>query len=381
MGKLTASVCLLVLLLPGAMAQSPGDVGDALRPILDPVVGAVIPPAENSTGDDLHSEQFDIFVDIHASNIEYQIVGILFGGGKIQADLRGDLALDFYAVSAERLDQALKAFFGNDNASLNSTFGVPTSRVAITAEEIRIIGAGVLLAAFQEQQEALAVQYVTELLPGLRILGLEIEWHNTQPFSDVTGAISDPTSYDPGIPNLREPPLRIEVRVDLQFLDRLSLYEILYQELGPSEENSTITPPTSGEPETEDESNDELKQSIKENQTLPFAERNAFQVLGISQLLNLGVQPGWSLDVRFTVPKGFTIEGVTDELERTDDKQSAQYFLDGGGEAQSSAGIVTISNRFLVTTVLFASVVLIGGVMRALLELGVMAYYRKRSEA
>ncbi len=382
MVRITAVALVAILIVPAALAQEPdpGVLGDTLRPILDPAVGEAVPPAERTTGDDLHSEEFHITVDVLASNIEYQILGILFGGGKIQADLRGDLALDFYAVSAERLDQAIKAFVGNDNASLNGTFGVPTNRVALTAEEVRLIGSGMLLAAFQAQQEALAVEYVTALLPGLRILGLEINWKNTQPLSELTGALANPTEYSPGIPSLRDPPLRIEVRVDLQYLDRLSLYEILRAAWATEDGNATAVP----EPENPQKAeNEALKRSIRENQTLPFAQRNAFQVLGISQLLNLAVQPGWTLDVRFTVPKGFTIEGVTDELERTDDKQTAGYFLDGNGRenADSAAGIVTISNRFLVTTVLFAAVVLIGGIVRAVVELGTMAYYRKRSES
>jgi len=368
MGRLKVIALALLFITPG-LAQDdpdPGIIGDTLRPVTETLVDLTIPQTENATGDDLHSEEFHIQADLNVTNIEYQIMGILFGGGKIQADLRGRLSIDFHAVSMERLDDAIRAAAGNDNVSMHDTFGVPSDRMALTAEEIRLIGAGALLAAFQTQQEGLATRYVIDLVPGLRILGLDVQWSNTQPVSDLTTIINDPPGYDPGIPSLRDPPLRLDVIVDLQYLDRLSAYDILR---GVVNQNKTDDPVA-----------DELKKELLAEQELPFLQRTAFQVMGIGQLLNLELQPGWTLDVSLRVPKGFTVVGVTDELDRSDDRQTARYYLDGSerSEANSDAAVVTVSNRFLVTTVLLVSVLLLGVVLRASTEIGVLAQMRRR---
>ena len=366
-----AALLLALALLPllGA-AQVPDPetvVGDTLRPVLDPAVGQVVGSAENATAQDLHREEIAIDLRLDVRNVDYQIVSLLFGGGKVGADVEAALHIEFRAVSATRLDDALRA--GGTNMTLSGTFGVPTSRTALTAEEIRLLGTGALLAAFEGYEADAARRYLESTVPGLAVQSATFAWSNTEPASYVRGLrFPDPASFDPNdlrsilrqvpLPDLREPPLVLDAQVRMQYLDRVSALQLLDLAL----RNRT------GDPAYE------LKREIQRQQGEPFLERNAFNLAGFSQLLDFGVPPGWRLNVTMAVPRGFTIEGVTSELEAAPDHRSMAYVLDGGARERSAqrAAVVTVSDRFLVTATLLATVTLVGYALRLPIEAAVL---------
>lgn len=357
------SLALLFLFLPLAGAQDPIPIpdeedlriiGDTVRPVLDPVVATAVETGETILGEDLTQEDIRVGVHLNATNADFQMFGILFGGGKVQADFTVDGYLEFRAVNVERLDQALAAATGDQNITLNGTFGVPTSRVALTAEEVRLLGAGFLLEAFQAYEVAKAQELLMGMLPGLRVLALEVAWSGVTP---LTWAPGPGSSVEPGAPviPLREPPIRLDVLGEFQYLTRIGLYD-------------TLRGIETGDAPTEP---DPTKVRLEETQMLPMLERPAFQVLGYGQLLNFSLPGPWRLEVLVTVPKGFTVEHVTDEMVAAGNAQSASFALDGRAAGEGGlAAIATASSRGLITWTLFAVAAFVGIVLRAFVEVG-----------
>ncbi len=380
MGRL-ALLLAAVVVLPGMAAQpvDPNLLGDLLRPYAEGAVDAVAPAAEALLGEDLHTEQIDFTVDMDVFNVDYQLVGILFGGGKVQADVDATLVMDFRAVSLHRLDEALRQFTGDANVSLSNTLGVPSDRVALTAETVRLLGGGLLLEAFQTYQETATAEILQATVPGMTVLSASFDWQNTLP---LAGAFDeylpdaeeidplDPASWLPtqALPSLREPPIRLEAHVRMQYLDRYSLLELVRPHL--RDDGSTPGPP------------DPVRRQVEENETLPFRYRNAFNVLGFNQFLNLQVPPGWRVSLTMRVPDGFTIEGVTDELDLRPDHERARYVLDGAQKSQASSqgALATLSSRFIVTATLLTGVILTGLVVRVPSETLVFVALRWREE-
>lgn len=322
-------------------------VGETVNPVLD----TVIPPGENETGEDLHSERIDLELFVDIRNIDYSLIGILFGGGKVDADVRAELALDFTAISAARLDDALQAMTGDSEMSLNSTFGIDSSRLAITAEEIRLIGGGVLLQAFQGYQEVATRALIESMLPGIVVLQADFEWSNTLPSAPVRSGQAEV--------DLRDPPIHLDAAITVNYLERYSAWEMAQAALAA---NDTV--------DAAADRSDELKRSISENQTVPLLERNAFMHLGYGQLIDVELPVGWRLNLTLSVPKGFSIEQATDEFVVSGDHETASFFVDGSERSApfATAGVVTVSNRFLVTTTVLAALALVGFVMRFVVE-------------
>lgn len=377
--------CLVILLLAvSTLGQPipPGAVGDVLYPILDPVVGNATAGLESASGQDLHGEDIRIDLDIDVRNVDYQVASLIFGGGKVGADIDATLHLEFRAVSSTRLDEALRAASGDANATLRGTFGYPTERTAITAEEVRLVGAGALLQAFQGYEAGATRRYLEETMPGLTVLSASFAWSNTQPGRYVLDArVPAIPNFDPNrpaglldaapLPQLREPPLVLDAHMRLQYLDRVSLVQILEGALRNKTSDATSL----------------LKNRLQREQGDRFLDRSAFNLLGFGQVFNFTVPPGWRLNLTMEVPRGFTIEGVTDELEGAADHRSLTYILDGGQRTSvaAQAGLVTLSDRFIVTTTALAVVALLGYAIRLPTETIVLAVrslrHRRHSRA
>lgn len=370
-------VALAILVIPGLAAQpiDPNLVGDTLRPFLEQAADAVIAPAETLLGEDLHTEQIDFTVDMDVFNVDYELVGILFGGGKVQADVDATLTMDFRAVGLARLDHALRQSSGDANMSLSNTLGVPTDRLALTAEVVRLLGGGLLLEAFQAYQEVATKEILEATVPGMTVLSASFDWSHTLPLQGALEAYfpgegeidpEDPASWLPTrpVPPLREPPIRLDAHVRMQYLDRYSLLELV----GPK-----LTSKGGGEP-------DPVRRQVEENETLPFRYRNAFNVLGFNQFLNFEVPVGWRVNLTMRVPDGFTIEGVTDELDLRSDHARASYFMDGAHKSQvsSQGALATLSSRFIVTSTLLAAVAVTGFAVRVPSEVAVAMALRWR---
>lgn len=392
MGTLKPALSLLaaLVLVPTCLGQAgidPNMVGDIVRPRIEPVVGAALPPAEGETGEDLHRQDIRVWVNLAVLDVEYDLPGILFGGGKIGADADAVLHLEFRALAAETLDQAIQSATGDTNASLNSTFGVPTGRVALTAEEVRTLGAGALLSYFQDLEAEAAKDFLQKTLPGLLVQDLSLEWSNTAPVTNFIpteqpSAPSPPdVNVDPSNPQsalgalgpayilgnaggiqLREPPIVLDATARLSYLNRLQLLQIIENAMDPNEAKVA---------------RDALKDRLRAEEGDSFRDRNAFNLIGYGQLLNLSVPAGWRIEVGMSVPSGYTIEGVTDELILAEDHRSAGLALDGlAREKQADpVALATLSNRFLVTTILLGAVLLVGIVLRLPTEFAVLSLH------
>jgi hypothetical protein len=285
------------------------------------------------------------------TNAEFQVGAILAGGGKVQTDFSVKARLEFRAVSVARLDEAMRRSSGDRNVSLRGTLGLDTNRSVLTAEEIRMMGGGAVLSAFQDHQQAATRRLLESVLPGLDVLTVDFEWSNTAP-------AQRPLSAE--VPKLTEPPLVLDVDIAMRYVDRVALVDIVneYLKAQEQEEREGKTP------------REQLQERIKENQTLPLMERSAFIILAIDQLLAFTVEPGWRLRLTLTVPKGFTIEGATDELVLSKDRRSVTYFADGGGAtvAMESAGVASLSSRPTVVVWLLALTAAAGLLLRAIVE-------------
>ena len=384
-----AGLLLAILVLVPAIAAQPIDpnaLGDLVRPALDPVLGAALPPVENETGEDLHRQDIRVWVDLQVLDVEYDLPGILFGGGKIGADAGAILRLDCRDLAPEFLDDAIRSATGDANASLNATFGIPTSRLALTAEEVRTVGAGVLLTYFQEAEASMAKQFLEKTLPGLLVQDLSVEWSSTAPLSNLVPDEvpappqpevdpNDPTAAASLVPllgpvrdvNLREPPIVLDAKARLSYLNRLNLLEILEGLVSPDEKAVA---------------RDALKDQLRAEQGDRFQDRNAFNVIGYGQVLNLSVPSGWRIEVGLGVPDGYTIEGVTDELVLAQDHRSARLALDGLAREQQAnpVALATLSNRFLVTSILLGAVLLVGVVLRLPIEFTVLSLHNRQAQ-
>lgn len=360
MGALRALALVALLVVPPVASQLPVGPG-ALGGPVNEAADAAIPVAENQSGEDLTTESIDLALHLNIVNAEFDLVGVLFGGGKVQTDLDATATLAFHAVNVSRLETALEGTTGPANVTLNGTFGIDSNRTVLTAEEIRAAGGGVLLEAFQGYQEDATQAYIEEAVPQVTVLSTRFDWQNTQPVEDER--------EDQDV-SLRDPPILLEADVTLRFLDRVSLVDLVAANVqGNATENETAE--------------EALQQRIEENQTAPFAEQDAFEVLGIGQLLTMNLPPGWRLNLTVTVPKGFTIAGATDALVVSEDRRTASYYLDGSSREtlRQTSGVVTLSDRFLVLSTLTIGVALVGVLLRFPVEWAAFGLARRRSQA
>lgn len=339
MDALRLAALLLLLVSPLAGAQpDPTSVSSLVNEAQRQAYGE----AENQSGRDFTSEDIDLHVLVDVRDAEFDIAGVMLGGGSVATSVAIDAELAIRAVNASRVEEAVDAYSDESNTTLSEETGFNTSRSAFTADELRSAGTGVVLEAFQAYQEDLTRDYLAETLPQLTILSLDFDWQNTRPAQEGRNETD---------PEPREPPLVLQVRSRMEYLDRYSLVELLETDGNTSEAQT---------PE------ERLRESLLENQTVPLERQSAFQVLGIAQLVSLELPPGWLLNLTVELPKGFTIASATDALHVDEDRRKASYYVDGTGRETvlASSGVVEISDRSLVTTTVAGLAVALGLVLR-----------------
>lgn len=368
-------ILLLAVLLATAPVLAQPDTGlisDPANQALEEGTAA----AENGTGEDLTSEEIDLSLELDVVNAEFDVVGILFGGGKVQTDVEAHASLAFYAANVSRAETALAQATGDENATLEKTLGIHTNRTVMTADAIRSAGGGLLLEAFQSVQEDAAEDYVQDALPQVTVLYTSFSWSNTEPGQDVEdeGEIEDEEDVDAGDP--REPPIVLDATMTLRFLDRIALGDLLQSNAEDEDEDAQTLVAAGQEP---NETETDPEEVIRANHQPPLLDRDAFQVLGIDQVLDLDLPPGWRLNLTLTVPEGYTIEGTSDALTVDDDRESVTYYVDGSQreESRETSGLVTLSNRGLVTLTVILAVALLALPARYLVEAATFATRRR----
>ncbi len=347
--------------LPGAAAQADtGPISDLFNETLREGLGH----AENTTGEDFSTERIDLALSLDVVNAEFDIVGILFGGGKVQTDITAEARLAFYAANVSRAEDALAQQVGDENATLSQTVGLDTNRTVVTAEMIRTAGGGVLLEAFQDVQEAAAERYVEGTLPQVTVLSTAFSWSNTRPVHDAQEGGVEDVEEDPEQTHVdvREPPIVLDASMTLRFLDRVALADLI----GNLDEGH------------EDE-DDRIEDEIRAAHAPPFSQRDAFQVLGVNQILDMDLPPGWRLNLTMTVPDGYTIEGASEALVVDDEQETLSYYVDGSQResAHATTGMASLSSRFLVTLTLSLAVGLAGFLLRYPIEAVAFAVHER----
>lgn len=340
-GVKAAAFALLLLAAPAVAQVPPVGTSDVGGPVNEAYETAA-PVVANETGQDVVTEDIGLEILLDIRDAELDVVGVFFGGGKAEMRMRVSLNLSFRAVSVERIDEALRERTEGD-VSLRETFGVNASRMALTAEELRLAGGGAVLEAFRPYEEAATRRLIEETLPGVTVLSVRFSWANVVP-------ADRPREGRPA--DLREPPILLSAVAELEFLERLNLLDVLS-----ARERAE---------DTKGDAEKTLRERIEENQTLPALERNAYMVLGARQLVSLDVPPGWRLNLSVEVPKGFTIESAGDEILVDEERRLATHYVDGAERATpfATAGVLTLSNRFLVTAALAFAGILAGTVLR-----------------
>lgn len=300
------------------------------------------PAAENQSGEELTSEDIDLDVLVDIREAEFDMVGVLLGGGSAKTSIEIQAELAVRAVNASRVEQALDQQYEEGNLSIAERTGIDTSKSVFTADELRSAGGGVVLDAFQAYQERVTRGYLADTLPQVTVLSTSFDWKNTRPGQEA-GNETDPEP--------REPPLVLEADARMQFLDRYSLADLL-QDGGNSSDAKTPQ--------------ERLREQLLENETVPIRQQSAFQVMAIGQLVSLELPPGWRLNLTVELPKGYTISSATDALEVDDDRRTASYYVDGTGQeaVRTTSGVVKLSDRSLVTTTIVGLSIALGFVLR-----------------
>lgn len=332
-GRLSALVLASLLTsVPLAVPQGvpQPDVGPYTEP-LDEAAGQVIPPAVeafyNATGQNITQEDVRMFLDVNFTKGEVGLGGLLIGSGNIEVQANIGVRVELRVISSERIRAAIEGENAYNVSADNATW---LSSVYIPAEVFRASASAEVIAAFQEEQEEALRDYIVETVPELELLALDIAWSNTFPTQSFTDT------------SLTDPPIVVELEASLRYLrveSVPSLLDIYFQG-------------------RDDPGKDDKKkevQRLKEENGDPLRTRDFFSAAAYTQLLNLSMQPGWSLDVHMRVPPGYSFEYVNEEVERPTEREVAfQVDALGEDEEQQEVVLASITHRRAVAIALFS---------------------------
>lgn len=344
-----ALVVVLVLTLGPAAAQLP----PSLPPTpLDPILAG---PAQNATalavrtaGQEFSKEEVDVKLNMEFRDVDFDTVNVIFGGGSFQARARITAVIDMRVISGSRIQGALDgAAPGSGNLTV---YGADLRRAWVPADAFRATFAGEALKAFQDEQEERVADFITATVPNVTVLDVIFSWQNTSAEASLENREppADPSQVDSrAINDPTEPPLTLTAIVDVEYLERTSLLTILDKAF-------------------EGRSEAEKARKARVVDAATSYERGAFSTLGITQVLDLKTFPGWNMDVTVTLPEGYTFEDASPDVDVADDLRMAQAATLGREASQEVLNPValTLSNRFLVSTALLATILLVGAILR-----------------
>jgi hypothetical protein len=335
---------LALLALAPVLAQAP-DLGPVSKAAND-ALGQVVPPLLNATytatGQNITREDVRIFVDLNFTKGDVNFLGLLVGSGKAEVQASLHARIEMRVISSERIRAALEGDNAYNMSAENATF---LSEVYLPAEVFRATLAGEVVALFQDEQEAAMAQYFQDSVPELKVLGVEFKWsniHPTQTFTDLS---------------LTEPPIVLEVDLVAQYI-RIESIRSLLEVYFDVQENK-------------DEGKADYIDQVKAENGTALRSRDFFAAAAYTQLLNLSMQPGWSLDIGLHLPRGYSFTYFNDEVEQADDRNALFKVnaLDADDDVDK-VFLASITHRkaiaFALLVALWASTMLVAFPLRAL---------------
>lgn len=325
-------VAVLLTAVPLAVPQGlpQPDLGPAGQ-VVDEAAGTVLPPAlnatYNATGQNITREDVRLFLDVNFTKGDVGLGGLLIGSGNIEVQARIDIRGELRVISSERIRAAIEGENAYNVSAENATW---LSSLYLPAEVFRASASAEVIAAFQEEQERALRDYIEETVPELELLSLDVTWSNTFP----TQAFTDTS--------LTDPPIVVELEAVVRYLRVESV-------------PSLLSVYTEGRDDPEADKKKQYVQNLKEENGDPLRARDFFAAAAYTQLLNLSMQPGWSLDVHLTVPSGYSFEYVNEEVERPSEREVAfQVDAVDEDEEQQEVVLASITHRRAVAVALFS---------------------------
>ncbi len=336
----------LLLFIPLVAAQSvPIDPAiEELDPVVeeaDKLVGDEVPPAldaaYDAAGQNITREDVRIRFDLNITKGKIGVLDMVLGGGKAIVEAQVQVRVEMRVISTERVRAAIQGDNPFAAQTENATF---LSKMYLPAEVFRATLAAEVIASFQEEQEVALEAWLRAMIPELEVDGVEVAWFNTSPLAATTDG------------SLKEPPIIMTMEATVRYEREESLVGLLSHYM-----------------ETRDEPDSPKRKylkELKEENSDPLRARDFFAAAAYSQLLNISMQPGWSLDVWVNLPPGYSIEYANHEVD-VDGKRTATFTLDGGTSDQPvrDVFVVSLTHRRGVMTVLLAAMVVVGGVLAA----------------
>ncbi|HUR68543.1 MAG TPA: hypothetical protein VM370_04795 [Candidatus Thermoplasmatota archaeon] len=343
----TASVLALLLALtaPVATGQLPPTPLDSL---LEDAKRNATATMEATLGPSLTNEDVDVSIDMQFRDVDLDTVNVIFGGGKFSAAARIQARVDIRVIAASRIQGAAEDLVPGLG---NATSALGADQAFIPADAVRASFAGAALAAFQEEQETRVADYLRHSIPNVTVMNTELQWSNVSPQDSLETGIQPPPASPSGLagPNdPTEPPLTLVATIDVQYLERTSMLSIV--------EKAIQNKKSAREKERDAEVAD----------AAAAYDRSAFGLLGIRQVLDLQAPRGWNLDVKVTLPEGFTFEEASPDVALANDLRGANVLTLGrdADAAVLNPVALTLSNRFIVSTAMLCTVLLAGAILR-----------------
>jgi hypothetical protein len=299
----------MLLLLAAAQAQTP-DLGPIVKPI-DDALGQVVPPLLGTTysvlGQNITREDVRMWLWVNMTKGDVNFLGLTLGAGRaeVQAAMHG--RLEMRVISSDRIRAAVQGENAYNVSAENATF---LSTVYLPAEVFRATLAAETIAAFQRSEEDALAKYLRTVVPEMDILALDFAWSNVSPTQ-----VADDAS-------LTEAPIVLELDLVVQYLRIESIPSLLDAYF------------TGQHDERKESKRDYVKQMKHENGT-PLAQRDFFGAAAYTQLLNLSMQPGWSMDIMLHLPRGYSFTYFNEEVESDGDRSATLHV---SGDEEGGAG-------------------------------------------
>lgn len=299
MRALASLAAALLILAAATQAQGP-DLGPVVKPVND-ALGQVVPPVLNATytalGQNITREDVRMALWVNLTKGDVNLLGLTLGAGRaeIQAAIHGRLELR--VISSDRIRAAAQGENAYNLSAENATF---LSQVYIPAEVFRATLAAETVAAFQRSEEDALALYLRETVPEMDVLSLDFTWSNTSPT-----IVADDAS-------LTEPPILLELDLVVQYLRIESVPSLLDAYFA-------------GKGDEAKQGKKAYVDRMKHGNGTPLHERDFFAAAAYTQLLNLSMQPGWSLDVYMHLPKGYSFTYFNEEVDSRDERSATLH--------------------------------------------------------